>query len=189
MINMGNQESYQMNANTKYNPNEQNNEERNAICVLQKPNSVHGIVGFHQCNSQSPVKVTFRLYGPANQIHAIHIHEFGDLTNGCDSMGKHFNPDQTTHGSYHYNMPRHAGDLINNLRFSRDGKFEYTYEDASISLFDEDKNIIGRSIVIHEGQDDLGKGTGSRQQESLISGNAGKRIQCGVIGISQTIHM
>lgn len=184
---MGNYESYHETKENNEN-NEKNEYERNAICILQKPNIIHGIIGFHQCNSQSGVKIMFRLYGPPNQTHAIHIHEYGDFTNGCDSMGKHFNPTNTTHGSYQYIMNRHAGDLINNIRFGRDGKFEYTYEDSSISLFGEFKNIIGRSIVIHEGQDDLGKGIGAKHQESLISGNAGKRLACGVIGISQSIH-
>jgi Cu-Zn family superoxide dismutase len=170
--------------------NNSNEKGRNAICILQKPNVVHGVIGFHQCNPLSPVKILFRLNGPSNEIHAIHIHEYGDMTNGCDSMGKHFNPTQTTHGSYHYaDMPRHAGDLINNIKFDRNGKFEYAYEDASISLYDDVKNIIGRSIVIHEGQDDLGKGVGDKQKESLISGNAGKRIACGIIGVSQPMHI
>jgi len=167
--------------------NSHENKGRNAICILQKqPNNlIYGIVKFHQCSLQHPVKIMFRLSGPANQVHAIHIHEYGDLTNGCESMGKHFNPDNTTHGSYFYrDNPRHAGDLINNLKFDQYGKFEYTYEDYSISLFD-DRNIIGRSIVIHEGQDDLGRG---QDKESLISGNAGKRVTCNIIGISETKH-
>jgi len=37
---------------------------------------------------------------------------------------------------------------------------------------------LNRSIVIHEDEDDLGKGGDS---ESLKTGNAGKRIACGKI--------
>jgi Cu/Zn superoxide dismutase len=44
------------------------------------------------------------------------------------------------------------------------------------------KDIIGRSIIIHEQEDDLGKG---KNEESLYTGNAGKRIACAVIGYSE----
>lgn len=173
------------NSNSNSNSN-CNYEGKSAIATLNSE-SVNGYVFFHQCNPSSPVRVEFMIKGPKNQTHAIHIHEYGDLTRGCESLGAHFNPSGETHGSiYAHNMPRHAGDLINNIKFNNDGKFIFFYDDYSLSLYPSSNlSIIGRSIVIHEKRDDLGMGVGQNKQESLKTGNAGKRICCGVIGIAE----
>ena len=42
--------------------------------------------------------------------------------------------------------------------------------------------IIGRSIIIHEDEDDLGLGN---FEDSKTTGHSGKRIACSVIGISK----
>lgn len=38
--------------------------------------------------------------------------------------------------------------------------------------------VLGRMVVIHEREEDLVKG-----KETLITGNAGPRLACGIIGI------
>lgn len=165
--------------------------ERNAIAVLSNN---QGYVKFHQCSPEDDVAVLFNFkgFGPL-ETHAIHIHELGNTLNGCESLGPHFNPHETTHGSITIpRRPRHAGDLINNFTTDKDGKFTYGYRDELISLDPCDIScIIGRSIVIHSGVDDLGLGTGSLQKSSLENGNAGSRINCAVIGFASdlVLHM
>ena len=41
--------------------------------------------------------------------------------------------------------------------------------------------MIGRSIIIHEGVDDLGKGG---FDDSKTTGHAGARLACGIIGVT-----
>ena len=152
----------------------------NAICIIPS----HGRVTFSQCcKKHKLVKVVFNLFNFAPHAkHAIHIHEFGDLSDGCKSLGPHYNPTNETHGSIDFpNAPRHAGDLINNFTTDDKGKFEYAYVDDKLSKVDF-SDIYGRSIVIHDGIDDLGRGKGKNKAESLETGNAGTRLACGIIG-------
>ena len=39
-------------------------------------------------------------------------------------------------------------------------------------------SVLGRSVVVHENEDDLGK-------DGCPHGHSGKRIACGIIGISR----
>jgi Cu-Zn family superoxide dismutase len=166
------------------------NTARNAICVLDKNKPVTGIISFHQCSPHDIVRVRFTLYGQPNQVHAIHIHEYGDTTDGCKSLGEHFNPYSQMHGSYLYpNQGRHVGDLINNIRFDKYGQFFFEYDDPLLSLMQNDRSyVVGRSVVIHGGIDDLGQGQGPARKESLTTGNAGERINYGLIVLSKTKH-
>ena len=55
-----------------------------------------------------------------------------------------------------------------------------TPTDKHISLFGP-YSIIGRTVVVHEGTDDFGKGG---HADSLKTGNAGGRAACGVMCVS-----
>lgn len=54
-----------------------------------------------------------------------------------------------------------------------------SYLDKTITLFGA-HSIIGRSVVVHSGEDDLGKG---KHADSLKTGNAGGRAACGVMWV------
>ena len=151
-----------------------------AIATFTGP-GIFGFVLFEQLGARDPVRVTFRLEGfrKAQTLHAIHIHEYGDLRSGCSSTGGHWNPFHKNHGNQ-MTKDRHAGDLINNLKTNDAKSFLYQYDDSSISILGK-HSILGRSIVIHEGIDDLGLG---ENKESLINGNAGGRMACAVIGVA-----
>ena len=50
----------------------------------------------------------------------------------------------------------------------------------SAGQFAGDANILGRAIVIHAGEDDLGLGA---ETDSKTTGHAGARLACCVIGV------
>ena len=72
------------------------------------------------------------------------------------------------------------GDL-GNIEAGKDGVGKIVLEDHLVQLSGE-HSVIGRSFVVHAKPDDLGKGG---NEESLKTGNAGARVACGVIGLSQ----
>jgi Cu-Zn family superoxide dismutase len=145
-----------------------------AICVLYptQGNKVTGTVKFTQV--PGGVKVVADLQGLTKGKHGFHIHEFGDC-NSPDgtSAGAHFNPKSTNHGSPADAM-RHDGDM-GNIEADASGKAHLEYVDKTLS-FSGDASIIGRSVIVHEKEDDM---------KTQPTGNAGARIACGVIGIGK----
>ena len=148
-----------------------------AVCVLVGDKSnVKGIIKFIQFKNK--VKIEYHITGLSNGLHGFHVHEYGDLTDGCTSSCSHFNPYNVDHGGPNSKI-RHVGDL--GKKKKKKGIAKGFFFDKMISLDPNSKcNIIGRCIVVHEDADDLGKG---HNKESLITGNAGKRLACGVIGL------
>ncbi|XP_030558992.1 extracellular superoxide dismutase [Cu-Zn] [Drosophila novamexicana] len=149
---------------------------------LQSDNTqVKGNVTFIQNDCGQSVHVRIQLENVMEGKHGFHIHEKGDLSNGCTSLGGHYNPDKVDHGAPHHEV-RHVGDL-GNIEVNASRTIDITYTDSVISLNGQ-RTIIGRSVVLHELEDDLGLGN---HTDSKKTGNAGGRIACGVIGIKSDV--
>lgn len=149
---------------------------------------ISGTVEFHQCNIDTMTRIIFKLSGfKPNTIHGCHIHTSGDLTQGCKSACAHYNPMGFQHGnSGIFGKNRHHGDTCNNIVADANGMVNYTYQDDLIDLIGE-FSVIGRMVVLHDKEDDLGvyrHENSDRGRESAITGNAGSRIACAVIGIT-----
>ena len=119
-------------------------------------------------------------------LHGFHIHEAGNLEEGCKSCCSHFNPLNKEHGGpWEINgKNRHLGDL-GNIKADKKGNSKCIIYDKYLQLRGSKYNIIGRSIIIHEDEDDLGRGN---NPESKKTGNAGARIGCGVIGYKEVFY-
>lgn len=142
---------------------------------------IKGTVYFTETKDKTSVSIEVNITGlKKNFQHGFHVHECGDLTEKCESMCAHFNPYNKNHGSPN-KKERHVGDL-GNLVTDKDGCANYRFEDAMIKLRGTKANIIGRGLIIHADTDDCGQGG---DEESLKTGNAGKRIACAVIGYAK----
>ncbi|XP_022915986.2 superoxide dismutase [Cu-Zn]-like [Onthophagus taurus] len=123
------------------------------------------------------VHIVGTIKGLTRGKHGFHIHSKGDLTDGCGSTGSHFNPYNKTHGAPDAEH-RHVGDL-GNIEAGANGIATVDITDKIICLTGE-TGILGRAVVVHSGEDDLGL---QDTDESHTTGSAGSRVGCGIIGI------
>ena len=103
--------------------------------------------------------------------HGFHIHEKGDCSAlDASSAGGHFNPEHTEHGNPS-DSHSHVGDLGNIISDAK-GDAVFQLSNQHKLAFTGSHNILGKSVIIHAGMDDL---------VSDPAGNSGKKIACGVI--------
>jgi Cu-Zn family superoxide dismutase len=150
-----------------------------AIAVFDKK-PILGTVRFTEDLKNDCVIIDIDIKGLKKGLHGFHVHECGDMSDQCESMCAHFNPYGKLHGGPD-DKERHIGDL-GNLDVGTDGSVKFRFIDSLIKLRGTKANIIGRGLIIHADEDDLGKGG---QIDSLITGHAGKRIACAVIGYAK----
>ena len=104
--------------------------------------------------------------------HAIHLHESSDCSaEDGTSTGGHWNPTGQPHGEWGANAGYHKGD-IGNFTASDDGRGTLTFStnEWCIGCGDETKDILGKAVIIHQGEDDF---------VSQPTGAAGGRVSCG----------
>lgn len=145
-----------------------------AICVMTptEGNEVKGLITFTQ--KEGGILIEADIEGLTEGKHGFHIHEWGDISKSDGtSAGGHFNPDHAEHAGPEHAI-RHAGDL-GNITADENGNAHYEQVDSLIS-FAGKHNIIGRSVIIHVGEDDL---------VSQPTGDAGGRVAQGVIGVAE----
>ncbi|KAL8686321.1 MAG: hypothetical protein Q9218_007190 [Villophora microphyllina] len=176
------------------------------VAVLRGDSNVKGTVTFEQASESSPTTITYDIQGnDPSAKRGMHVHQFGDNTNGCTSAGPHckslppayssqrdsafdnpltimfkstVNPFSKEHGAQTDEV-RHVGDL-GNYETDAQGNSKGSVEDKLIKLIGPE-SVLGRTLVVHAGTDDLGKGG---HEQSKLTGNAGARPACGVIGIA-----
>ncbi|CAH1779505.1 unnamed protein product, partial [Owenia fusiformis] len=144
------------------------------------PYNLSGTVYFKQSpNKSTQIKYDIMGFDTADNVtkHGLHVHVYGDIMDGCQNAGGHFNPMKTTHGD-RLNDPkdRHVGDLGNIIE-DQNGEASGLLADSLVSLTGP-FSIMGQSLVIHVNEDDLGLGG---NPGSLETGNAGGRLACCVI--------
>ncbi|CAM3474272.1 superoxide dismutase family protein [Aequorivita lipolytica] len=120
------------------------------------------------------VTMDAKFFGLKPGTHAIHLHEKADCSAADGtSAGGHWNPTLQKHGKWGDTEGYHKGD-IGNFEVDADGNgaISMQTDEWCIGCGDENKDITGKSVIVHEGQDDF---------VSQPSGDAGSRVACGGI--------
>jgi Cu-Zn family superoxide dismutase len=140
-----------------------------AVLAPTEGSQVRGEILFQQ--RDDALYLTGKVVGLSPGLHGFHIHEYGDLRDPKGaSAGDHFNPTGEEHGGPG-DQSHHAGDF-GNIEADQDGVAMVEIKAPWLKLH----FVVGRSVVVHAGEDDL---------KSQPSGDAGGRAALGVIGIAE----
>jgi Cu-Zn family superoxide dismutase len=125
------------------------------------------------------LKIEAEVSGAAPGKHGFHIHEKGDCSDLGNAAGGHFNPDSVSHGDVVKDgfTHAHAGDL-GNIEIDANGNGKLEKLIPGVSLNAGPYGVSGRSVILHEKEDDFGQPTG----------NAGGRVACGTIPSESSIN-
>lgn len=141
-----------------------------AVLTPRADTDVAGTVTFTQTGEGVVIEAS--ISGVTPGLHGIHLHEKGDCSaDDFTSTGGHFNPTGDPHGGPNDSI-RHAGDF-GNITVGADGSGYLELLSDMLSVEPTAENtVIGRAVILHEGEDDL---------ESQPTGAAGARLACGTV--------
>ncbi len=145
---------------------------KSAIAVIKsvEDNNVSGQISF--IKDEMGIKIIADVNGLSPGKHGFHLHTFGDCTNLTDgSAGEIFNPFNKNHGGP--DKREHKLGDFKNLTADNSGHAHLEWIDIDLDL-DGPLSIIGRSILIHENEDD---------HLAQPDGNSGPVIAYAVIGL------
>ncbi|XP_012876343.1 PREDICTED: copper chaperone for superoxide dismutase [Dipodomys ordii] len=154
-----------------------------AVAILGGSGSVQGVVRFLQLTPDHCL-IEGTIDGLEPGLHGLHVHQYGDLTKDCNrpQVLPGFWPEIDIFVTWTAPIKatgfqeRHRGDL-GNVHADAGGRAIFRLEDEQLKVWD----VIGRSLVIDEGEDDLGRGG---HPLSKVTGNSGERLACGIIARS-----
>ena len=151
------------------------NGEPKELTIEIEPRSNSNLSGeavFTEENGQ--VTMTAIIDGLSEGLHAIHLHESADCSaEDGSSAGGHWNPTAEKHGEWGDAAGYHRGDIGNfKVDANGNGTITKTTDQWCIGCDDQNKNIVGKAVVVHDGVDDF---------TSQPAGDAGSRVGCGSI--------
>lgn len=144
-----------------------------SLSIMMEPKSDSGVKGeVYFSEEGGVVKMEAKFTGMKPGKHAIHLHEKADCSAADgSSAGGHWNPTHVAHGKWGTSEGYHKGDIGNfDVDSDGNGKVNFETNEWCIGCGDENKDIVGKSVIVHEGVDDY---------VTQPTGDAGGRVACG----------
>ncbi|XP_053687298.1 superoxide dismutase [Cu-Zn] [Sabethes cyaneus] len=144
-----------------------------ATLVADNPEQqIMGTISFRQW-APGHIETNINATGLPVGKHAVHVHAFGDMREGCKSTGPHF-----------------RSSIIGNIEVKEDGNAMIDFPSPYVNLFGF-AGIVGRSIVVHEKASEIyrfpdlsiNNPVSFQGEEDTV----GARIACGIITILDNV--
>lgn len=157
-----------------------------AVATLRGPDNtsvIQGSIYFSQTIGMDQIRMSGEIRGlPTDRKLILHVHEYGDLSNGPNSTGGRFTPDKKVSTSSSKDPLLTTGDS-GYLQVSAEGVAKVDYVDKRLTLFGP-SSIIGRALVVMDEKEDDAARAEPEENKGTVT-IASNRLAAGVIGICQ----